>query len=684
VDALDGIDVDELFPDLEEAWESTTGEGGPQLEELEAHDESRPEGSPDNDVEATETETALRAATEVAAEAESELDAAAAQVETEDAASSISEGEWDAEAATLAESGEPETVFESIDEPEVEAPEMAEEDSLELNEDPSALEALSEALGESLETWSGPDESQPAWDPDALLEDEVAVPAWDPEAVWEAEVSDEEHPDAELEAEVSDEEHPDTELEAEVSDEEHPDTELEAEVSDEDSGDLGGLLFGARLATFRARMARSARETDFQAHYDLGLAYKEVALFDEAIAELLVAITGPDALARKSLHLMSEVADLAADESLHLTTSESLREHGMNAEALEHLSHVFADREASGGDTDDIRRRMQAIDPLYVPPSAPEDLAVVSASFDSILDELSVADVEAEVETEAPEAVEAVEATDEPEAADDEPEAADDELYAWELRTAELLEDGHRDEAVRELYRLQAAYEAQEDLAGAMRAVNNLLLLDPGDVILHHQQVEYAIMLDDPAAIANTHLELGQCLQRQGASSNARSTFESVLEIDPDNQSAQAAIAELDAEEVGDEDAPLDSATDDPVHYETHYELGVAFKQDGLHDEAVYELEIAARGLEDPTPAYELLGELFNEAGQHETTSKVLGRALEANGRDDSELAGVLYQLGISHQELGDLDQAADYFRRVVTVDSDYRQVAHRLDQCSL
>lgn len=128
----------------------------------------------------------------------------------------------------------------------------------------------------------------------------------------------------------------------------------------------------------------------------------------------------------------------------------------------------------------------------------------------------------------------------------------------------------------------------------------------------------------------------------------------------------------------------MPGVADDPVHYETHYELGVAFKQDGLHDEAVYELEIAARGLDDPIPAYELLGELFNEAGQHETTSKVLARALEANDRDDSVLTGVLYQLGISYQELGEIERAEECFRRVFEVDSDYREVAHRLDQCSL
>jgi len=667
VDALGEIDVDELFPDLEEAWETTTDEEG--LEELEDTEETESvEGSPDHDVEAIETETSLAEQTEVPGEAESEFEAAASQVETEDAASASLETGWNPEAATLEASGESETSFEVIDEPEGEIPEMTEEGEPELDEDQDALAALSEALGEPPDAWSDPDEFQSTWDPDAALEDVAeAEDDWEPEASWEAEI--------ELETEVTDEDVPEIELETEVTDEEVPEIELEAGVPDEEvpeieTEDLGGLLFGARLAKFRARMARSASETDFQAHYDLGLAYKEVALFDEAIAELLVAITGPDALARKSLRLMSEVAGLADDESLHITTSEHLADHGMNAEALEHLSRAYDQRQAGDGDTDDVLRRMTAIDPMYVPASAPpaqpidaepQDMALVSGDFDSILDELNT-DVDAPIETEAEE----------------------DELSAWELRTAELLEEGHRDEAIRELYRLKSAYEDKDDVAGAMRAVNNLLLLDPENVILHHQQVEYAIVLDDPAALTNANLELGRCLRRQGALSNARSAFESVLEVDSDHQAAQDAIAEIEREEA--EEEALTAALDDndPVHYETHFELGVAFKQDGLHEEAVYELEIAARGLDNPARAYELLGELFNEAGQHDTTSRVLGRALDANHSDDSELIGVLYQLGISHQMLGETDQAADYFRRVLEVDSDYREAAHRLDQCSL
>jgi tetratricopeptide (TPR) repeat protein len=764
-ESLDGLSIDELFPDLEEAWESVVGETV-DTDALPEEIESQREGSGYADVEPFEVEAELAAQTDAVAPDAAEVEAAPPQYEEAGTDSADSEEDIAAQIAPVEEIPEAETAEEPVG-----------------DTDPEVLEQLSESLAEPTDSWSGTtapwlEPGEPwtegtgvepaAWEP----VEQAPRPEWPGDDRSEgAEVSGDRQEDIPAEAEWDSEPVQDTQpatvpdVEAVEADVEPVPESVEADVepvpeaveADVDpvaesvgdkasselqttpgdstssesaatgsSEELGNLLFGARLAKFRARMARSASETDFQAHYDLGLAYKEVALYDEAIAELLVAVTGPEAVSRKALRLMNEVADLADDEELRLTAADRLHEHGMSAEALEQLWSVYEGRVARGGDTEEIRRRMNAIDPEYVPPaetripeSATErreaegaelesipadgsadvaaeaaglaDASPLSEEFEAVLRDLADAPPDPGsmplVSEVAPDTAETDGSHDssQPASAGD-GEGDESSLSAWERRAAELLESGQRDEAIRELYRLQAAYEAEGDIAGAMRVVSSLLLLNPEDVILHHQNVEYAFMLDDRTVLALAHLDLGRCLQRQGAAANARSTFARVLEIDPDNEEAQRAIAEIDALEVEEEDRAqgMSAGPGDPIDYETHYELGLAFKQDGLHEEAIYELEIAARGLEDPVPAYELLGELFNEAEQHETGARVLAGALEADGRSDVELIGVLYQLGVSHQALGNAAPAADCFRRVLEVDSGYRDAADRLDSLSL
>src|SRR3989454_4420136 len=51
--------------------------------------------------------------------------------------------------------------------------------------------------------------------------------------------------------------------------------------------------FQEMLARFKQGIDENIDEADFQSHYDLGIAFKEMGLLDEAIAELQKALRAP-------------------------------------------------------------------------------------------------------------------------------------------------------------------------------------------------------------------------------------------------------------------------------------------------------------------------------------------------------------------------------------------------------
>jgi tetratricopeptide (TPR) repeat protein len=113
--------------------------------------------------------------------------------------------------------------------------------------------------------------------------------------------------------------------------------------------------------------------------------------------------------------------------------------------------------------------------------------------------------------------------------------------------------------------------------------------------------------------------------------------------------------------------------------YEAHYDLGVAYKEMGLTDEAIAQFQKALRGENHRVRAYEALGQCFVEKEQYPIAAALLRRATELPGTDDQQLVGVLYLLGFATEHLGRPGEALSYYLRVFAVDIEFRDVAARV-----
>jgi tetratricopeptide (TPR) repeat protein len=113
--------------------------------------------------------------------------------------------------------------------------------------------------------------------------------------------------------------------------------------------------------------------------------------------------------------------------------------------------------------------------------------------------------------------------------------------------------------------------------------------------------------------------------------------------------------------------------------HQSHYDLGVAYKEMGLLDEAIAEFQKALRAPTNRVPTYEALGASFIEKGQYPMAATILTRALSEPGVNDDLLVGVLYLLGRCAEERGVHDVALEYYQRVFVVDIQFRDVGERL-----
>jgi tetratricopeptide (TPR) repeat protein len=167
---------------------------------------------------------------------------------------------------------------------------------------------------------------------------------------------------------------------------------------------------------------------------------------------------------------------------------------------------------------------------------------------------------------------------------------------------------------------------------------------------------------------------------------------------EPDHATPAAKKEELAAEHPGAnaESAPLREVFEEfraelgemgaeDEDLETHYNLGIAFREMGLLEEAIGEFQKVAKA-NDRGKAFRyamqcctLLGLAFMEKGQPSIAAIWYERALQTPGIDAESKLALRYDLGVAQESAGDLDLALKSFSQVYAVNIDYRDVAERI-----
>jgi tetratricopeptide (TPR) repeat protein len=156
----------------------------------------------------------------------------------------------------------------------------------------------------------------------------------------------------------------------------------------------------------------------------------------------------------------------------------------------------------------------------------------------------------------------------------------------------------------------------------------------------------------------------------------------SVAKASPFGEDAGVDLAEMFGELKQDLEADVAASDEDP---ETHYNLGIAFREMGLLDEAIGELQKACQSFDRGHPfqqimqTYTWLAQCFLEKGVPEAAVRWYEKALNVASIDGETRVALNYELASAYEASGDKGSALKHFMDVYGSNIDYRDVAERI-----
>jgi tetratricopeptide (TPR) repeat protein len=115
--------------------------------------------------------------------------------------------------------------------------------------------------------------------------------------------------------------------------------------------------------------------------------------------------------------------------------------------------------------------------------------------------------------------------------------------------------------------------------------------------------------------------------------------------------------------------------------YETRYNLGIAYKEMGLVDEAIAEFQLAAKDEARLLECASMLGICFVEKGMPKLAVKWFEKGLQAPGRTEEEYQGLRYDLASALEQAGETGKALAIFTELYGQDATFRDVAEKVRQ---
>jgi len=123
--------------------------------------------------------------------------------------------------------------------------------------------------------------------------------------------------------------------------------------------------------------------------------------------------------------------------------------------------------------------------------------------------------------------------------------------------------------------------------------------------------------------------------------------------------------------------------------FETHYNMGTAYKEMELIDEAVQEFQVAVTLVKpgDGTSRFlqccNMLGHCFMHQNLPEAAALWFKKGLAAPAHSEDEYQALRYELANAYEQVGDFDQAKQLYTEVYGIDVSYREVADKLRELS-
>ena len=115
--------------------------------------------------------------------------------------------------------------------------------------------------------------------------------------------------------------------------------------------------------------------------------------------------------------------------------------------------------------------------------------------------------------------------------------------------------------------------------------------------------------------------------------------------------------------------------------YDTHFNLGLAYREMGLLDEAIGEFQLSAKSPDYLVESASMIGACYLDKGLPEQAVEWYQRAMSAPGLPLETELGLRYELGRAHELAGNTGSALACFSEVLAINPTFRDVVDRVSK---
>lgn len=250
-----------------------------------------------------------------------------------------------------------------------------------------------------------------------------------------------------------------------------------------------------------------------------------------------------------------------------------------------------------------------------------------------------------------------------------------------EIAEVEVAEEAEPEEYPLSIVRKdldEAVFYIQQGLYDDARGVcNRLLELYPGDeeTLLKLSEIDEAVKTAASVPVAPPPAEGGA----------TESFFDLAAELDSEEfETLTTPPGMREGEKFGFEDLFSEfkkgvEAQLEKEDTETHYNLGIAYKEMGLLDDAVREFKIAASDPKKEFDSYNLMGICYVEKGIPQKAIDIFKKGLELSGRAEDEYASMNYELGEAYKQCGMIAEALSAYGETSRRSPGFRDVESKI-----
>ncbi|MBI3803297.1 MAG: tetratricopeptide repeat protein [Nitrospirae bacterium] len=477
-----------------------------------------------------------------------------------------------------------------------------------------------------------------------------------------------------------------------------PETEAISEGSDDNTG-TGEAIFSDSIPSQREASqapqpepVAALSDSAFQSHLTEAEVYIKYGLSSKAIEQLkLLSGMAPSReephLQLKELYLKEGMRQEAAEACLFLADLyEKNGEEEKRSSILAELKLIDPNRHDQQDALQEIKEDAEPMEEAVALQEIPAD--ILSAPLDELL--------EAGTELSDASDIQGIPAASEGEAVEEEAASPVDALRTELLEAEACLKNG--------------------DPNGAKAILWQILKADPGcaEARLMLLNIQQRVKDPDPepaAPIETLGQEAGGEVSFEGLEQGIEESLQDLLSEEPDSNSAEEAIEPAASEEdkgeyidlksiFGEElkeELDLDEMLDisltglhdvvkdlhhevqkdhDEQEIETHYNLGIAYKEMGLIPEAIKEFELAFQGDHRFQDASSMLASCYKENGMIEPAIEILQNALQDSRCKKDNLLALKYELAGLFDLQGLYAQSKVLYEELYLLDPDFRDVS--------